>query len=104
MIAIMPMDCAAAFVTCLSSMEVVEVMPVPVGSFAALRSGSSIAVSIIVGAIDMAVKMAMAVVPGAGANEDATRKPLRTIVSVGCAIIRSVGVIAVRAFRRDTDA
>src|SRR5271156_1055311 len=46
--------------------------------------------------------MSPAVVPGACADKDPAREPARTIVAVGCASVRIVRVIAVRADRRAT--
>jgi hypothetical protein len=47
--------------------------------------------------IYMAVKICVAVKPRAGADEDATGKPFRTVVAIGSAGIRGVVIVAVRA-------
>jgi hypothetical protein len=48
-----------------------------------------------------AVTIAPAVmVPGASADEDATAKPLRTIVAIGCTGIGRVCIVAVRTYWR----
>jgi hypothetical protein len=42
-----------------------------------------------------------AMVPGASADEDAAIEPLRAVVSIGGAGIRSIGVVAVLTYRRN---
>jgi hypothetical protein len=42
-------------------------------------------------------KVSRAVKPRAGANENAVREPLRTVVAVGSAVIRSEVIVAIRA-------
>jgi hypothetical protein len=47
--------------------------------------------------IHVAEKVFRAVKPRAGTNEDTARKPLRSVVAVGSAGIRSVVIVAVGA-------
>ena len=49
--------------------------------------------------IYMALEVFRAVIPRASANEHATRKPFRAIVTVWSTTIRSVVIVTVRAFR-----
>jgi hypothetical protein len=42
-------------------------------------------------------------VPGAGTDKHSATKPLRTVVAVGCAGIRSISVVAVLTRRRPAD-
>jgi hypothetical protein len=74
--------------------EVIESM------FTVLREGAVIAVAGIEAIVYVAVKAARSVEPGAGADEDAAGKPVRTVVAVRGAVIGSVVEIAVRAYRR----
>ena len=53
--------------------------------------------------IDMSPEVVWTVVPRSGANEDPVHKPLRSIVSVGCAVIGRVIEIAVRTDGRRAD-
>jgi hypothetical protein len=55
-----------------------------------------VAISATVAAIIVAMAI-IAVVPGAGADEDATYKPVRAVVSVGSAGVRIIIVVAVGA-------
>jgi hypothetical protein len=57
-----------------------------------------IALSRIVMVIYMALEVFRAVIPRAGANEHAIRKPFRPIVTVWSTTIRSVVIVTVRAF------
>ena len=54
-------------------------------------------------AIDRAMEVMRSVEPWAGADEDAPVEPLGTIVPVGCAVVRRVVIVAVRAGRRVAD-
>jgi hypothetical protein len=49
--------------------------------------------------VHVAAKVSRAVKPRAGANEDAARKPLRAVVAVGSAVVRSKVIVAIRACR-----
>src|ERR1700684_279403 len=49
--------------------------------------------------IYMSLEVFRAVIPRASANEHATRKPFRAIVTVWSTTIRSVVIVTVRAFR-----
>jgi hypothetical protein len=53
--------------------------------------------------VHMAAKVGMAAEPWASTDEDTSRKPFRTVVTVRSAGIGSVIVIPVRAFGSDTD-
>jgi hypothetical protein len=53
----------------------------------------------IIAIVDMAIKPVGTVEPGTSSNEHPTRKPIRTIVPIGCAIIRSVVKVPVGAYR-----
>ena len=53
--------------------------------------------------IYVAVEAFWAMKPRAGANEDATRKPLRAVVAVGGALVRRDVIVAVGTFGRDAD-
>ena len=48
-------------------------------------------------------EVVMAVKPRASANEDTTRKPLRTVVTVRSTSIRSVVIVAIRTCGLDSD-
>lgn len=98
-------DNVAVTIMHLVAVELVsEVLVVsPVGMFAAVWKGTVIAVVGIVAAIYVSVKMLSAVVPGAGSDEDATREPVWPIVTVGGAVVWSIGVIAVGADGRGAD-
>jgi hypothetical protein len=68
----------------------------PVGVFAAVWVGTVIAVVGIEMPVYVSVKMLSAVVPGAGSDEDAVREPIRSVVTVGSAVVWSICVIAIR--------
>src|ERR1700728_4171238 len=53
--------------------------------------------------IYVAVEACRAVKPRAGANEDATGKPLWAVVAVGSALIRRDVIVAVGTLRSDAD-
>ena len=81
----------------LVAVEVVE------GLFAALRVRSAVAVAGVIAVVDMAVEVAGAAVPVAGADEHSTLKPFGAVVAVGRAVIGSVVVVAVRADWLDSE-
>jgi hypothetical protein len=64
---------------------------------------SMVAVARIKAIVDMAIKAVGAVEPGAGSDEHPARKPIRPIVTVGRAIIRSIVEVAVGAYRRHSN-
>jgi hypothetical protein len=68
----------------------------------ALRNRAVIAIVGVVAVIYVAVEMFMAVEPGTRADEDAAHKPVGAVVSIGCAVIRRIVEVAVRAYRSDT--
>jgi len=53
--------------------------------------------------IYVTLEVGSAMKPGASANEDATGKPLRTVVAVGGAVVWSDIIITIRTFRCDSD-
>jgi hypothetical protein len=61
------------------------------------RHRSGISVTRIVAVVHMAIKTAMPVKPGAGADERPATEPIRPIVSVGCTVIRSVVIVTIGA-------
>jgi hypothetical protein len=65
--------------------------------FPAFGERSMVAVVRIVALVDMAIKPMMSVEPGAGPNEYPSSEPIRTIVAVGCTVIRSIRKVAVGA-------
>ena len=81
----------------LVSLEVVELL------CPARGHRSMVAVARIIAIVDVAIKAVGAVEPGAGSDEHPTRKPIRPIVAVGCAIIRSIVEVAVGAYRRHSN-
>ena len=56
----------------------------------ALREWSSVTVARVITVVDVAVKAAMAVEPGAGSDKQSAHKPIGPVVAIGCAVIRSV--------------
>ena len=88
----------AVFVSHFSAAKVFGVaVPASAGRFAATGICAVIAVIGMVAGIDVAVEVVMAVVPGAGADEDAAVEPLRAVVAVGRAAVRACGVVAIGA-------
>jgi len=85
-----------------------ERLAVGYGVFAARRHGAVIAVVGVKVVVHMAIEVIAAMVPRAGTNEDAAVKPLRAVVAVGSAVVRSVVIVAIGAARlhsnTDTDA
>lgn len=57
---------------------------------AALRERSSVSVARVIAVVDVAVKAAMAVEPGAGSDKQSAHKPIGPVVAVRSAVIRSV--------------
>jgi len=75
----------------LVSMEVIEALR------PALGQRSNIAVMGVKAVVDVAVKAVRAVKPGAGPDEQPADKPVGSIVAIGCAIIRRIVEVPVRA-------
>jgi hypothetical protein len=74
------------------------------GSIATIRQRASIAAMYVETVVYVTVKIVTSVKPWTRANEDAIRKPFRTVVAEGSAGIRRVVVVAIRAVGSDTDA
>jgi hypothetical protein len=70
---------------------------------AALRHRSGIPVMRVVAVVYVAIEAVMTVKPRAGADEYPATEPIRPVISVGGAVIRSVVVIAVRTSGLNTD-
>ena len=84
-------------VMCLVAVEVVErLRPM-------IREWSVIPMPRVIPVIDVTIKAAWAMEPGAGSYEDATVEPVRTVIAVWCAFVGSVVEIPVRARRRGAD-
>jgi hypothetical protein len=79
-------------------LEVVE------GLGAALRHWTCVSVMRIVAVIDVAVEAAVAVVPGAGADEDSSGEPVGSVVAVRSTGVWSVVKVSVRANGSGSDA
>ena len=67
------------------------------GALATFGQGAAITVTRIVAIIYMAIKAAGPVKPRSNADEDAVREPIGPVVAIGCAIVRSVVEVPVRA-------
>ena len=78
----------------LISLEVVELL------CPARGQRSMVTVMRIIAIVDMAIKAVGTMEPGAGSDEHPARKPIRPVVTVGRAIIRSIVEVAVGAYRR----
>jgi hypothetical protein len=65
--------------------------------------GSVVSVTGIVVVVDVAIKSVGTVKPGASPDEYSPHEPIRAIVAIGCAVIRSEIVIAVRTHRCHPD-
>ena len=86
--------CMASPIARLVAVEVIERL------FAAARHRSSVAVAGIIAVVDMAVEVAGAAEPAAGADEHAAVEPARTVIAVRGTGIGVILVIAPRAIRR----
>jgi hypothetical protein len=64
---------------------------------AAFRQRSMVAVARIVALVDMAIKSMRSVEPGARPDKYPASEPIRTVVAIGCTVIRSIGEVAVGA-------
>jgi len=53
--------------------------------------------------IDVTVETLRPVIPGTSADENTARKPLRTVIAVGCTVVRWDFVVPVWTDRRTTD-
>jgi hypothetical protein len=80
------------------AMEVVE------GSFTAIGEGADVPMVGIVTVVDVAVEVAMAVEPRAGADKHAADEPIGPVVTVRGAVIGFVIVVAIRTYGRSSDA
>jgi len=85
----------APFPTCVTA---------PVGAFTAYGIWAVIAKARIIVMVDVAAKTYRTAEPWSCAQEHATRKPLRTVISERCALIRRVAEVAVGANRRHANA
>jgi hypothetical protein len=90
--------CVAAAVARLVTVEVVELL------FAAPGQGAVVAVTRVVAVVYVSVKVAGAVVPAAGTDEDPAIKPVRPVIAVGRAVVRGVVKVAVGADWLHSDA
>jgi predicted DNA repair protein MutK len=68
-----------------------------VGAIAMIWHRTAISVMNIEMVVHVAAKVSRAVKPRAGANEDAASKPLRAVVAVGSAVVRSEVIVAIGA-------
>ena len=88
-------------------------MPIPVLRFVCVEIvvrllpvcgiGSVVSVTRIVVVVDVTIKSVRTVKPGAGPDEYSPHEPIRAIVAIGCAVIGSVIVIAIRTHRCHAD-
>lgn len=78
-------------------------MLIGIGFFATSWLGAVIAVFGMEMVIYVAVEACRAVKPRAGANEEATGKPLRAVVAIGSAVVGRDVIVAVGTFGRDAD-
>jgi hypothetical protein len=73
----------------------------------ALRERSGVTVARVIAVVDVAVKAAMAVEPGAGSDKHIAHEPIGPVVAVGSAVIGGIVEVPVRAYGRpayaDTD-
>jgi len=67
------------------------------------RRRSSVTATRIIAVVDVAVKAAMAVKPGASSNEQPANEPIRPIVAVGSTGIWGIVEVPVGAHRRDSN-
>jgi len=65
--------------------------------FAAAGERAVVAVMRVEAIVDVAVKAAVAMKPGAGSDEDSTQEPVWPVVAVGCAVVGSVVEVAIGA-------
>jgi len=89
--------CAAAAVTHLVSVEVIE------GLVSTVRMWTSVSVMWIEAVINVAVEVAGAAEPRAGSDEDAAAEPFGPVVPVWRAVVRGHIVVAIRANRFCSD-
>ena len=90
--------CMAMSVLRLVSMEMVERL------LALYRKWSVVAVASIVSVVDMAIKSVRAVEPGPSPDEQPTGKPVRPVVTIGCAGIGIIGIVPIRTHGRRREA
>jgi hypothetical protein len=94
-----------ASITHFIALEVLNLieMLIGIGSLTTSWLGAAIAMFGMEMIIYVAVEACRAMKPRAGANEDATGKPLRAVVAVGGALVRRDVIVAVGTFGRDAD-
>jgi hypothetical protein len=98
-------NCVTASITLFVSFEVGNLIETlsRLGLVAAVWLWAGIAVLRMETVIYMAAEAFSAMKPWTCANEDATRKPFRAVVSVGGALVRRDVIITVGTFGRDSD-
>jgi len=74
------------------------------GASATLRRRTVVTIAWIVAIVDVAVESGAAVVPGTSSDEQPAVEPVRPIITIGRAVIRSIVVIPIGACRRYSDA
>jgi hypothetical protein len=97
--------CAAAVITtaaiAVAAVEVsTSVSTIEAASVTSVTVGAVSATAVIAAAVAVTATVAtpvIAVVPGAGTDEDATDEPVRPVVSVGGTIVRGIIVVAIGA-------
>src|SRR5580698_5504208 len=67
------------------------------------RRRAAISTARIVAVVHVAVKIAMSVKPGACADKRPAIEPIRPVISVGSTAIWSVVIVAIRAYRLNSD-
>jgi hypothetical protein len=70
----------------------------------ALRQRSMVTLARVVAVVDVAVKAARAVKPGAGSKKHPANKPIGTIVAIGSTVIWLIVEVPIGAHRRHSDA
>src|ERR1700735_2441497 len=67
------------------------------------RHRSCVAVTWIVAIVDVAVEAVRAMEPRSGSDEYGPRDPIRTIVAIGCTVVRSIVKVPIRTYRSDSN-
>jgi hypothetical protein len=88
----------ALSIPCLVALEVAERLRT------ALREGTMVSVPGVVPIIHVSVESMRAMKPWSGSDKHTTREPIRPVVTIRCAVIRSVIEVAIRAYRRSPNA
>jgi len=81
----------------------VKLRPMIRRPLATRRHWSVISMAIVKVVIHMSIEVIWSVEPGSRSNEHATREPLRSVISIRCAVVGRNFVISVRANRRSAD-